>query len=164
MRVRHLIHHTSGIRDYLVVMALAGLGDDAHYTDRDVLAALRRLERLNFAPGSEYLYSNSGYWLLAELIRRTSGLTLREFAAAHLLGPVGMAKSHFHDRRREIVPGRATGYRPRSEAEGGGFEVDATTLEMVGDGGLYTSVNELGAWERMFLDPGPLGAGCSAVW
>ena len=157
VRIRHLVHHTSGIRDYLVVMALRGLGDDAYYTDADVLQALRQLERLNFEPGSEYLYSNSGFWLLARLIHRTSGKTLREFAAEHLLGPVGMTASHFHDRQREIVPGRATGYRPRPEAEGGGFEVDATTLEMVGDGGLYTSVNELRHWERMFLDPAALG-------
>ena len=157
VRIRHLVHHTSGIRDYLVVMSLRGLGDDAHYTDADVLAALRRLERLNFAPGTEYLYSNSGYWLLAELIPRVSGLTLRQFAAEHLLGPVGMKNSHFHDRHRELVPGRATGYRPRPEAEGGGFEVDATTLEMVGDGGLMTSVNELAHWERMFLDPAAFG-------
>ena len=157
VRIRHLVHHTSGIRDYLVVMALRGLGDDASYTDADVLQALRQLERLNFEPGSEYLYSNSGFWLLARLIHRTSGKTLREFAAEHLLGPVGMTASHFHDRQREIVPGRATGYRLRPEAEGGGFEVDATTLEMVGDGGLYTSVNELRHWERMFLDPAALG-------
>lgn len=157
VRIRHLVHHTSGIRDYLVVMSLRGFGDDAHYTDADVLAALRRLERLNFDPGAEYLYSNSGYWLLAELIPRVSGQTLREFATEHLLGPVGMTNSHFHDRYREVVPGRATGYRPRPEAEGGGFEVDATTLEMVGDGGLMTSVNELAHWERMFLDPAALG-------
>ena len=158
VRVRHLVHHTSGIRDYLVVMSLRGFGDDAHYTDADVLAALGQLERLNFDPGTEYLYSNSGYWLLAELIPRVSGQTLRQFAAEHLLGPVGMNNSHFHDRYRELVPGRATGYRPRPEAEGGGFEVDATTLEMVGDGGLMTSVNELAHWERMFLDPAALGA------
>lgn len=157
VRIRHLVHHTSGIRDYLVVMSLRGFGDDAQYTDADVLTALRRLERLNFEPGTEYLYSNSGYWLLAELIPRVSGQTLRQFAGEHLFGPVGMMGSHFHDRHREIVPGRATGYRPRAEAEGGGFEEDMTTLEMVGDGGLYTSVNELRHWERMFLDPAALG-------
>lgn len=149
VRIRHLIHHTSGIRDYLALMALRGQGED-HYRDEDVLAALRRLERLNFEPGSEYLYSNSGYWLLARLILRTSGQTLREFAGEHLLGPVGMDGSHFHDRYREVVPGRAHGYRP---LDGGGFELDETTLEMVGDGGLYTSVNELAHWERMFLAP-----------
>lgn len=157
VRIRHLIHHTSGIRDYLVVMALAGRGDDAHYTDEDVLAALRRLERLNFEPGTEYLYSNSGYWLLGQLIERVSGKTLREFAAEQLFGPLGMEATHFHDRHRELVPGRATGYRPRPEAEGGGFERNQTTLEMVGDGGLYTSVRDLRHWERMFLDPDFLG-------
>ena len=159
VRVRHLLHHTSGIRDYLTVMALAGAGDDDHYTDAEVLAALRRLERLNFPPGSEYLYSNSGYWLLGQLILRVSGQTLREFAAERLFGPLGMTGSHFHDRHREIVPNRATGYRSRPEAAGGGFEVAETTLEMVGDGGLYTSVNELRRWERMFLDPAGFGPG-----
>lgn len=159
VRVRHLVHHTSGIRDYLTVMALAGYGDDDHYTDAEVLASLRRLERLNFPPGSEYLYSNSGYWLLGQLVRRVSGQTLREFAAEHLFGPLGMRRTHFHDRHREVVPTRATGYRRRPEEQGGGFEEDETTLEMVGDGGLYTSVNELRHWERLFLDPGGFGPG-----
>ena len=159
VRVRHLVQHTSGVRDYLVVMALRGHGDDAHYTDDDVLAALQRLERLNFEPGSEYLYSNSGYWLLGQLVQRVSGQTLREFAKERLFEPLGMEATHFHDRRREVVPRRATGYRLRPEAEGGGFELDRTTLEMVGDGGLYTSVNQLRRWERMFLDPAALGPG-----
>lgn len=153
-RIRHLIHHTSGIRDYLVVMDLRGRGDDAHYTDREVLEALRQLERLNFEPGTEYLYSNAGYWLLARLVLRASGQTLRDFSEEHLFEPLGMHDSHFHDHHREIVPRRAHGYRPR---EGGGFELDETTLDMVGDGGVYTSVNELAAWERMFLDPASLG-------
>ena len=157
VRVRHLVHHTSGIRDYLVVMTLRGHGPDAHYTDAAVLTALQSLERRNFEPGTEYLYSNSGYWLLGELLRRVSGRTLREFAAEALFTPLGMDATHFHDRHREIVPGRASGYRPRPEADGGGFELDRTTLEMVGDGGLYTTLNDLRYWEGMFLDPGRLG-------
>ncbi len=154
VRIRHLLHHTSGIRDYLVVMSLRGQGDADFYTDADVLEALRRLERLNFEPGTEYLYSNSGYWLLARLALRVAGRSLRQFAAEHLLGPVGMDRSHFHDSHREVVPHRARGYRP---LEGGGFELDETRLEMVGDGGLYTSVNDLQQWERMFLDPAAFG-------
>ncbi len=167
VRVRHLIHHTSGIRDYLAVMTLSGHGDDAHYTDAEVLAALRRLDRLNFEPGTEYLYSNSGYWLLGRLISRVSGKTLREFAGEHLFEPLGMQATHFHDRYREIVPGRAAGYRPRPKREArdgraeeeadGGFELDQTTLEMIGDGGLYTTIQDLRRWERMFLDPAALG-------
>ncbi len=152
--VRHLIHHTSGIRDYLTVMWLRGQGDDAHYSDADVAGALGRLERLNFEPGSEYLYSNSGYWLLGQLLPRVSGSSLRQFAGERLLEPLGMTGSHFHDDVREVVPGRARGYRPR---DGGGWELDETTLGMVGDGGLYTSVSEMAHWERMFLDPAAFG-------
>lgn len=167
VRVRHLVHHTSGIRDYLTVMALSGYGADDHYPDAAVLDALRGLERLNFPPGTEYLYSNSGYWLLAQLIRRVSGRPLRAFAREHLFAPLGMERSHFHDRYREVVPNRAAGYRRRPDTQGESgessedgpfeFEVDETTLEMVGDGGLYTSVNELAQWERMFLDPAAFG-------
>ena len=156
VRVHHLIHHTSGIRDYLVVMELAGHGEDDHYSDADVMAALGRLERLNFAPGTEYLYSNSGYWLLGRLIHRASGKTLREFADEQLFAPLGMANSFFLDDAREPVPGRAAGYRPR-QGEGGGYEIDQTSLEMVGDGGLFTSANELQRWERMFLDAAAFG-------
>ncbi|NIP81330.1 MAG: serine hydrolase, partial [Gemmatimonadetes bacterium] len=73
--IRRLLHHTSGVRDYLVLMDLAGLRADDYYTDDQVVAMLARQPVTNFEPGAEFLYSNSGYFLLSQIVRRASGRT-----------------------------------------------------------------------------------------
>lgn len=145
--VRQLIHHTSGIRDYLMTMMLAGKRDADWYTDQEVVAMLARQQQLNFPPGSEHLYSNSGYFLLARLIRRLTGRTLREFADERIFQPLGMTDTHYHDRFHEVVPDRAVGYAPDPED---GYRISTTTLEMVGDGGVFTTVEDLAKWDRNF--------------
>ena len=140
--VRHLIHHTSGVRDYLGLFTLAGNRSEDFITNLDILDAIMRQRELNFPPGSEYLYSNSGYVLLAEIVARVAGRSLREFARAEFLDPLGMPRTHFHDDHNEVVPDRATGYSPTED----GFRIDMTTLDVVGDGGIYTSVEEWPAW------------------
>jgi CubicO group peptidase (beta-lactamase class C family) len=151
--IRHLIHHTSGIRDYLVLMAVAGKRDEDYYTDEEVIEKLARLENLNFPPGDEYLYSNAGYFLLSQVILRATGKTLAEWADEVMFKPLGMENTHFHDDPRMIVENRASGYRPRKD---GGFEIDMTSLEMVGDGGVFTSIDDLIKWDRNF-DSATLG-------
>jgi N-acyl-D-amino-acid deacylase len=146
LTIRHLIHHTSGLRDYLSLMALAGVGDDDIYGEEDVVAALVRQEGLNFLPGERHLYSNSGYFLMSQMVRRTTGKTLREYAAERIFRPLGMDRTHFHDDHAEIVPERATGYAPRE----GGFRISMTRLNLVGDGGIFTSVDEMARWEALF--------------
>jgi len=145
--IRHLIHHSSGIRDYLTLMSLAGYDDDAIYSEADVLERLARQERSNFPAGSEFLYSNSGYFLLSQIVLRATGESLAEFSQRFIFGPLGMDDTHFHDDLRKIVKRRATGYRPHASE---GWEIDTTMLDMVGDGGLYTSVDDLLAWDRNF--------------
>ncbi|MDE2720498.1 serine hydrolase domain-containing protein [Candidatus Palauibacter polyketidifaciens] len=142
--VRHLIHHTSGVRDYLGVFSLAGSRSEDFITNPDILDAIHRQRELNFPPGAEYLYSNSGYVLLAEIVARVSGQSLREFAQAEFFDPLGMPRTHFHDDHNEVVSDRATGYSPTDD----GFRIDMTTLDVVGDGGIYTSVEEWPAWDR----------------
>ena len=142
--VRHLVHHISGVRDYLVLFSLAGNRSEDFITDRDILDAINRQRELNFPPGSEYLYSNSGYVLLGEIVARVSGQSLREFARAEFFDPLGMPHTHFHDDHNEVVPNRATGYSPTDS----GFRINMTTLDVVGDGGIYTSVEEWAAWDR----------------
>ncbi|MFH1764777.1 MAG: serine hydrolase domain-containing protein, partial [Gemmatimonadota bacterium] len=153
IRVRHLLHHTSGLRDYLELMAMRGVGDEATYSEDDVVALLARQKALNFPPGSEFLYSNSGYVLLSRLVERTTGQTLREQAERLLFWPLGMKSTHYHDDHHEIVPGRATGYGLGPQ---GRFVVDQTTLDIVGDGGVFTSVEEVSRWMANFwaLDVG----------
>ena len=142
--VRHLVHHTSGVRDYLGLFSLAGNRDEDLITNQDIFDAITRQRELNFPPGSDYLYSNSGYVLLAEIVARVTGQSLRAFAQAEFFEPLGMPHTHFHDDHNEIVPNRATGYSPTDD----GFRINMTTLDVVGDGGIYTSVEEWAAWDR----------------
>ena len=144
--IRHLVHHTSGVRDYIVLMALAGNRDEDFFTNQEVLDAINRQRELNFTPGADYLYSNAGYFLLGEIVARVSGRSLREFAETEFFGPLGMAQTHFHDDHNEIVPNRAIGYAPTGD--GDGFRIHVTTLDMVGDGGIFTSIEEWVAWDR----------------
>ncbi|GEM_PF-142142 len=143
--IRHLMHHTSGLRDYLTLMELASARDEDFYTADEALDLLVRQSGLNFVPGSEYLYSNSGYYLLGLIVQRVSGQSLREFAQTHIFEPLGMTSTHFHDDHTQIVRQRATGY---STQEGGGWRIDETTLDLVGDGGLFTTVEDLFRWDQ----------------
>jgi len=153
--IRHLIHHTSGVRDYLTLMSLAGMRDDDYLVDGEVLDLIARQKSLNFTPGDDRLYSNSGYFLLSVIVKRVSGQTLREFAREHIFEPLGMANTHFHDDHTMIVTHRASGYLP---TEDGGFRICMTTLDMVGDGGVFTSVDDLTKWDTNFYD-NRLGSG-----
>lgn len=146
--IRHLVHHTSGVRDYIVLMALAGNRDEDFYTNQEVLDAINRQRELNFTPGAEFLYSNAGYFLLGEIVARVSGQSLREFAGTEFFAPLGMTRTHFHDDHNEIVANRATGYAPAGDGDGDGFRISVTTLDMVGDGGIFTSVEDWVAWDR----------------
>ena len=149
--VGDLIHHTSGLRDYLVLLTLAGVPITDEVTDVQVLDLVSRQEELNFPPGEEFLYSNTGYVLLAEIVERASGQTLREYTDERLFRPLGMQQTHFHDDAYEVVPERATGYA----VEGGGYKEALLRMSVVGDGGLYTSVRDLARWESVFVGPLP---------
>ncbi len=152
--VRQLLHHTSGIRDYLTLMALAGYRDADYYSAADLLAMLARQRDLNFLPGAEHLYSNSGYFLLGEIVERVTGQSLAAVAGERIFAPLGMSQTHFHDEHTRLVPNRASGYAPVDDE----FTVSMTTLPIVGDGGVFTTINDLLAWDRNFYD-NRLGSG-----
>ena len=147
--IRMLLHHTSGIRDYLTLMTLAGLRDEDWYSVEEALDIIARQRETNFTPGTEYLYSNSGYFLVSQIIERATGKTLREYADEHIFRPLGMTNTHFHDDHTEVVPNRASGYAP-AEA---GFDISMTTLDMVGDGGVFTTIEDMRKWDANFYDP-----------
>ena len=88
--IRHMLNHTSGLRDYVELFLLAGLNSDNVTTDDDALGIITRQKALNLPPGSEWLYSNSGYFLLSLIVKRVSGKTLKEFAAENIFQPLGM--------------------------------------------------------------------------
>jgi len=144
--IRHLLHHTSGIRDYLTLASIAAWPDDQFYTPEDSVELLSRQKRLNFLPGEEHLYSNSGYFLLGVIVKRVSGKSLNDFAQTHIFMPLGMNNTHFHDDHTMVVKNRADGYSPLKK----GFRIDMTTLDHVGDGGVFTTVEDLFLWDQAF--------------
>jgi CubicO group peptidase (beta-lactamase class C family) len=145
--LRHLLTHTSGLRDYLGLMALAGWSFEDLSDDDDAVRLILRQKELNFEPGAERLYSNTGFFLLSVVARRAGGRTLRQLAGERIFGPLGMKDTHFHDDHAEIVPRRATGYSPR---KGGGFRIDMSNFEQTGDGSVFTTVQDLLQWDRNF--------------
>jgi CubicO group peptidase (beta-lactamase class C family) len=144
--IRHLIHHTSGIRDYLTLSSIAAQTDDYFYTPEDSVEMLSRQKGLNFLPGEEHLYSNSGYLLLGVIVERASGKSLNDFAQTQIFKPLGMKNTHFHDDHTMIVKNRADGYSRTKK----GFRINMTTLDHVGDGGVFTTVEDLFLWDQAF--------------
>ncbi|HWV36452.1 MAG TPA: serine hydrolase domain-containing protein, partial [Thermomicrobiales bacterium] len=145
--IRHLIHHVSGLRDQWSLLELAGWREEDLVTERDVMDLLTRQTALNFEPNTEYLYSNTGYTLLAMIVRRVSGRSLREFAQERIFGPLGMTRTHFHDDHSEIVPGRTQAYTPRA---GGGYHISIPEFDVVGTTSLFTTVEDLARWDANF--------------
>jgi CubicO group peptidase (beta-lactamase class C family) len=146
--IRHLIHHTSGIRGYLMLMDLAGMDIGYYHQAGDVIKnLLTRQKALNFKPGEKYQYSNSGYLLLAEIVSRVSGMSFREFAHKHILEPLGMKNSRFHDDYTELIKNRASSYLAGKKNKYKNF---ISTFDLVGSGGLYTTVEDLFLWVQNF--------------
>ena len=145
--VRQLLHHTSGLRDYLELTWLADWRED--YSVDEALNMILRQRELNFPPGTDHLYSNSGYFLLSQIVQKVTDQTLRVWADENMFRPLGMTNTHFHDDHTHIVENRADGY---DSADNDGFRISMTTLEMVGDGGVYTTVEDLLKWDRNFYD------------
>jgi CubicO group peptidase (beta-lactamase class C family) len=147
--IRHMIHHTSGLRDYLTLMALAGKSFADATSEEEVIDLLSRQQELNFSPGEEHLYSNSGYFLLAVIVKRTSGKSLREYAEEKIFAPLGMRHSHFHDDHTMFVTNRAEGHL---EQDDGDWGLTRSRFALVGSGGLYTTVEDLYRWDQNFYD------------
>ena len=147
IKIRHLVHHTSGIRDYLTLWRIAGERNDDFFVDPEVVALIARQKELNFNPGEEFLYSNSGYFLLSEIVKRVTGKSMGVFAEEYIFKPLGMKNSHFHDDHTMVVKNRASGYAPQRD---GGFRISMTTLGMIGDGGVFTCVDDLLLWDQNF--------------
>jgi len=144
----HLMNHTSGLRDYLAVMDLAGINEDSVTTDEDALAVITRQKSLDFAPGSEYSYSNTGFFLLSVIIKRVTGKTLREFAAENIFTPLGMKHTEFRNDHTQLVPERALAYEPNEKSDG--YTLDISYFEQNGDGGVHISVEDMQKWDENF--------------
>lgn len=144
--IRHLVHHTSGLRDQWELLVLAGWRMDDVITTDDVLALVAQQQELSFPPGDEYLYCNTGYTLMAVIVERVSGMAFRQFCAQRIFAPLKMANTHFHDDHREIVKNRAYSYAPKAD----GYQHAVLSYATAGATSLFTTVEDLAAWEENF--------------
>jgi CubicO group peptidase (beta-lactamase class C family) len=145
--IDHLVHHTSGLRDWWELVELAGLRFDDTYAVQDVLDMTARQRGLNFTPGERYLYSNTGYIVLGIVVQRVTGKSLRDFAAERIFGPLMMADSHYQDDHTQPVRGRAYAYSP---VAGGRYAINVWNNDLVGQGGVMTTVVDLAKWDDNF--------------
>jgi len=156
--LRQLLHHTSGLRDYVTLLAVSGWPVDGELTERQFIDMMRRQKTLNFTPGDEFLYSNTGYALLAIVVKRASGESLRDFAQRRIFGPLGMTSTEFRDDHRETIPNRAIGYE---STEHGVVQTNPQS-DVVGDAGVYTTLRDLAKWDANFASPVVGGAAAIA--
>ena len=146
--VRHLVHHTSGLRDYNTLMSIAGRRGDEAFDNLTVLRISARQKKLNFEPGAEYLYSNTGYTLLALLVERATGVPFADYANAQIFQPLNMAVTHYHTDETRLVKWRALAY----DSRGSGFSLNTPNNERAGAGGVFTNVRDLLRWDENFYD------------
>ena len=152
--IRHLVHHTSGLRDWPGTLAIGGYSMEDVISFEEILTMARHQQALNFSPGTAYSYSNTGYNLLAEIVSRRSGQTFRAYTDAAIFRPLGMVHTHFRDDYEEIVPNRAYAYAP-SET---GYSRIGNNLTVLGSSSLFSSVDDLARW-TISLSERRLGSG-----
>lgn len=153
--LRHLLHHTSGLRDISSIALLKGYTNRDTYTDAEVMDWLVHQQGIDSMPGSEYLYCSSGYWLLGQIVNKVSGRNLADFAQHELFDPLGMTQTHFHNDHRREVKNQARGYSPGDDSEG--FKIRESDTELIGMGGVYTSVEDMKKWDDVFFDSNRFG-------
>jgi CubicO group peptidase (beta-lactamase class C family) len=143
----HLVHHTSGLRDWPGTLAVAGWRMDDVIAFDQILDMAFSQEDLNFIPGAEYTYSNTGFNLLAEVVARVTGQTFREWTHENLFVPLEMTNTHFQDDHTEVVPNRAYGY---SRGPDGTYAAVPDLLTALGSSSLFTTVDDLAKWVTNF--------------
>ena len=148
--LRHMVNHTSGLRDWGSLAGIAGWPRGARvHTHAHVVDILSRQKSLNFTPGSHYSYSNSGYNLIAVLVGRVSGMSFADFSQKRLFQPLGMTRTSWRDDYTRVLKDRAIAYA----GAGGGFRTDMPFENVHGNGGLLTTVGDLLRWNENFVAP-----------
>jgi CubicO group peptidase (beta-lactamase class C family) len=146
--LHHLMTHTSGMRDYAGLFDLAGVPEQNLTNDQDAVDLIVRQKALNFNPGDEWDYSNTGFFLLSQVVKRITGKTLRDFDQENIFTPLGMSSTQIFNDHSLVIPHRATGYSYDRERKA--FGVEMSNFEQTGDGSIQTSVEDLQRWDENF--------------
>jgi len=146
--LRQMMYHTSGIRDYQQLLAFDGwrLDSPDQVTEGDISYIISRQKELNFPPGTDFLYSNTNYFLLARVVSQVSKMTFPEFTMTRIFQPLEMKQTHFRDDHGEIIKNVAYSYVPGER----GFLISIPNDDNVGDTNLFTTVEDLARWEENF--------------
>lgn len=146
LTIRHLLNHTAGLRDWGSVMALTGVGrGDRVISQAVALDVIYRQKALDFSPGAEYSYSNSGYNLAAEIVERVSKQKFPAFVDERIFKPLGMKNSSWRDNYQRIVSGRAQAY----SRAGAAWQLNMPFMNVYGNGGMLTTVGDWLKWNAM---------------
>jgi CubicO group peptidase (beta-lactamase class C family) len=145
--IANLIHHTSGLRDQWDLQGLAGWRDDDVITEADVMDMLKRQQALNFVPGEEYVYCNTGFTLLGVIVKRVTGVSLRNYADSVFFKPLGMNSTVFHSDHTEIVVNRTSAYEKQHD---GRWAISIPVFDNYGATSLFTTVEDLAKWDENF--------------
>ena len=146
--IYHLLHHTSGVRDWVGLVKISGRYEEDVITDDLLMRLVMHQKDLNFKPGDQFQYSNNGYFLLAQIVSRVTHKTFREWTDENIFKPLGMKNTHFNDNFREIIPNRADSYR----------EIDGVLAncpdnkEGYGSSSLYSTLDDMIRWVQNFKD------------
>lgn len=154
LTIRHLLNHTSGLRDWGSVMGLTGVGrGDRIISQALAIDVITRQKATDFVPGSEYSYSNSNYNLLAEIVERVTKQKFPAFVQERFFKPLGMTSSSWRDDYQRIVPGRAQAYEGPLA---GPWRLSMPLMNVYGNGGMLTTVGDWLKWNAM-LDSRSMG-------
>jgi CubicO group peptidase (beta-lactamase class C family) len=159
----HLLHHTSGLRNYTVLAYyMIGCHESDAFTSEQIDDLLRNLKSLHFPPGERWEYSDSNYFLLAQIVDRVSGQTLGGYLRSHIFEPLGMDSTQIREVHSSIIRKRAASYVTHpirfaspsnySRQPSGRFYTLVSNYEHVGGEGLFTSLNDLYKWDRNFFE------------
>ena len=150
LTIRHMLTHTSGLRDWGSIASIAGAPRTTReYTHAHVLDIVSRQKALNFPPGTQWSYSNTGFNLAAIIVDRVSGTSFADFSKRRIFEPLGMTSTHWRDDHRRIVKNRAIAYSTAAV----GYEIEMPFENVHGNGGLLTTVGDLLKWNENFVTP-----------
>lgn len=153
--IGQMLHHTAGLRDYNELLLMSGRDIGDVTGSDDALKVLAAQKGLNFAPGSRFSYSNSGYFLAAMIVERVSGETMDAFLQARVFKPLGMTATHVRTDHTLVTPRRATAYGPTGPAT---FAIDMSNWNQPGDGAVQSTVRDLARWDGEMANPKAIDA------
>ena len=146
LTIRNFIHHTSGVRDFIELMKLQGRSYLDHIDEHEVYELIKQQKVLNFSPGEQYLYSNSCYFMLAMIIEKVTGTSLKKYASENIFKPLGMHNTLFYDDNTNIIKNRVFSYKKEER----GFDNLIMRFDLVGSGGIYSNIEDLYLWDQNF--------------